>query len=778
MGTSRTVILCALIALPGLASAATFRVGTGAGCTHATIQDAIDAAAADPDVADFIRVTRSATYDNVALDIHDQHVVLLGGYVNCLDEVGDGQRTVLNGDGDHSVVRIHGDGDVVLRYLTLSGGHEPLFDYGYGGGIQIYGGPHLVTVDHLFVTNNEAGHGGGISLRNDVSGDPNQNKLVLGDDVVISFNHAEYTPGAYSSVQGGGIFCFESSVQMVGGGTTTVTANSASLDGGGIGAIECDLEIAPHGTYGSFNGVVLNDAGRDGGGILTEGGSGIGTRLYVTDANRPVYVSGNSAAREGGGIKINTGATVAAWDLIIDGNRSLAEGGGVSMSDGGSDDSTNFYMLSATDTVLPPPPGAVNCAAALRCNSLSENIARDASNQPQSAAALRTRIDPPFGAYGAAYAYLRGTRIADNAGKTLMRVLEPPDFGDVGESWISTRSVSMVGNEVSDTLLETGTSATNGFGNAFYLVDATIAGNLIDGAAVIRSHHNIQLVQSIVWQPGRQVLNLTDGTLDADAIIYDLLSDMDDIPSSPTNFIADPRFMDPEQGDYHLHASSPAIDYLQDGSGVDEDDQTRTVNLALVPDDAFGPRDLGAYERQSIGNLVRNAAFDDDLHIWTDVTPGSSSWSPEDRSGSTSSGSIEIIDDSPAMRVTALTQCVGVPGPALYRLSGWGYVSANHNIGDRPIVAWWYFPNSADCSGAAVDLGETAVADVTTGWHPIGGQYIAVSPAEWTPNTSVLVALVLEKGDDPLFPENGFGRFDDITLVADSDVIFADGFDP
>ncbi|HKE48984.1 MAG TPA: hypothetical protein VKB52_13050, partial [Rhodanobacteraceae bacterium] len=517
MGTSRIAILLALTALPGLASAATFRVGTGAGCTHATIQDAIDAAAGDPGTNDFIRITRSATYDDVALDIHDQDVVLVGGYVNCLDEVGDGQRTVLNGDGDHSVVRIHGDGDVGLRYLTLSGGHEPLFSYGYGGGIQIYGGPHVVNADHLFVTNNEAGHGGGISLRNDVSGDPNQNRLVLGDDVVISFNHAEYTAGAYSLVQGGGIFCYESSVQMTGGGTTSILANTASFDGGGIGAIECDLEIAPHGTYGSFNGIVLNEAGRDGGGLLVEGFSGGNTRFYVTDANRPVYVAGNSAEREGGGIKINTGATVYAWELIVDGNRSLAEGGGVSISDGGSDGDSALYMLSETDALDPAPPAAVNCAAALACNSLSGNIARDASNEPQAAAAVRVRNDPPFGAFGNASAVLRGTRVAGNSGRNLVRVIEMPDFGDIGDAYASFDNASITGNDVSEALMQTGAAPTNDDHDALHIEDSTIAGNLIGGPAAIASHHAITLRSSIVWQPGRQVLHLSEGTPDVDA---------------------------------------------------------------------------------------------------------------------------------------------------------------------------------------------------------------------------------------------------------------------
>src|SRR4029450_5681970 len=126
-----------------------------------------------------------------------------------------------------------------------------------------------------------------------VSGDPSQVQLVLGDDTLISFNHADFAPGPGSLVQGGGIYCLESSIKMIGGGTMSILSNTAGQDGGGIGAIECDLTIAPHGVYGSFNGLVLNEAGRDGGGLLVEGFSGGGTKFYATNPNAPVYVSGN-----------------------------------------------------------------------------------------------------------------------------------------------------------------------------------------------------------------------------------------------------------------------------------------------------------------------------------------------------------------------------------------------------------------------------------------------------------------------------------------------------
>lgn len=757
--------------------AATFIVGAGSGCTHATIQDAIDDAAADPDVADFIRVTRGVTYEGIHLDIHDQHLVLLGGFANCQSGTEDDTRTVLNGNGDDSVIRIHGSGDIVLRKLTLSGGHQPLFDYGYGGGIQIDDGPHLVSLDHMFVTGNEAGHGGGISVRNGENGDPSFVRLVLGDGVVISFNHAEFAPTAGSGIQGGGIYCHESSIVWNGGGQTSILSNTASLDGGGIGAEECDLTIAPHGTYGSFNGLVLNEAGRDGGGLAVAGHSGGGTMFYVTDPDRPVHVSGNLAEREGGGIKINTDALVAGWDLIIDGNRSYSEGGGVSLSDDGG--VTYLYLLGTPgDSLIAAPPGAVNCAADKQCNSLSGNIARDGSNQPQGAAAVRVRCDPSFAGVGWTEAVLHGTRIAGNSGKNVARILEPPDLLDDGVVFAVLAGVAIIGNDVSEAVLQTGEAPTNRSGNALYIEAATIAGNTIAASSVIRSHHRMELKQSIVWQPGKQVLSLSEGTPDDGAIVYLLGSDLDGIPPSPTNFIADPRFLDPATGDFHLHASSLAIDYAPAGSGVDADDHPRTVDLALVPNDGFGTQDLGAYERQSIGNLVRNAEFDEDLHIWTNDAPAATSWYAYDHAGAATSGALEVYDTSAATRVVGLSQCVGIPGPGIYRLDGygWSWEDTIFAVPDHPILGWVLRPDSADCSGAATGTGE-AQAPTAGGWQAIGAQYIVVDAADWTPGTTVEVELIQEKTADGFGGDSDPILFDGIALVPDSDRIFADGFD-
>lgn len=775
MWTLRTAILLSLTALPGLASASTFRVGAGSGCTHATIQDAIDDAAADPDVADFIRVTRGITYEDIHLDIHDQHLVLQGGYANCQSETEDDTRTVLNGNGDDSVIRIHGYGDVVLRKLTLTGGHEPLFDYGYGGGVQIDDGPHLVTLDHMFVTGNEAGHGGGISVRNGENGDPGFVKLVLGDDVVVSFNHAEFAPTASSGIQGGGIYCHESSIVWNGGGTTSIASNTASLDGGGIGAEECDLTIAPRGTYGSFNGLVLNEAGRDGGGLALAGHSGGGTSFYVADPERPVYVAGNSAGREGGGIKLNTGAHAIGWDLILDGNRSFDEGGGISVFAGGSTLDLDESVFEMRSTLEGAPDGAVHCAPGKGCNSISGNIAEDDSGVPQQGAAIRVMANGGFGGNLTSTADVGGVVIEGNVGANLARLRVDCNSPGLSNSILDLRGAAIFGNSLSGSLVLNSDSPLGCYGN-LNITSSTIAGNAIGGTNVIGSNDHVSIASSIVWQPANRVLE-ADGLDDGD-VQYLVASDLTGIPPSPTNFVADPRFVDPERGDFRLHASSPAIDFAPASGGLDIDGAPRSVNLALVPDDGFGPQDAGAYERQSIGNLVRNADFDEDLHIWTNAAPAATSWYVYDHAGSTASGSLEVYDMSAATRVVGLSQCVGIPGPGFYRLGGFGLSWENiyPPIPDHPILGWILRHDSADCSGAPIASGEMQ-APTAGGWQSIPAQFIAVDAAEWTPGTTLEVQLIQEKTDNPLGGNSDPVLFDGIVLVPDSDRIFADGFD-
>ena len=127
--------------------------------------------------------------------------------------------------------------------------------------------PHLVSLSHVLVTGNEAGHGGGISVRQRHFRRSEPGSTPTRRRYGHFLQHRAVPPVAGSQIQGGGIYCIESTILMNGGGARRLSATHASQDGGGIGAVDCDMTIAPHGTFGSFNGLVLNEAGRDGGGL-------------------------------------------------------------------------------------------------------------------------------------------------------------------------------------------------------------------------------------------------------------------------------------------------------------------------------------------------------------------------------------------------------------------------------------------------------------------------------------------------------------------------------
>ena len=226
---------------PAPALSATFRVGMEGGCTHSTIQAAVDATAASPGF-DYVRITRSQNYPDQSVRIHGRDVFLEGGFANCQSPTPDSGRAAVSGAGPlrGSVFTIF-DGIVSLADLVIVSG-DPQGD---GGGIFVDNPSTRPTTLRLFnvhVEQNTANRGGGISVQG--RRDPVDNvRLVLASDTVVK--------GNYAFADGGGIHCRNATVEISGARSLVPARSSASNHppGTAVGFVLC---AAPSGYAGSL----------------------------------------------------------------------------------------------------------------------------------------------------------------------------------------------------------------------------------------------------------------------------------------------------------------------------------------------------------------------------------------------------------------------------------------------------------------------------------------------------------------------------------------------
>lgn len=600
-------VLSTLLVLPAMQAFADVdvRVGAGAGCSTSNIQLAINGANPANGVTNIL-IARNVAYNAQQLDINGRNVRLIGGFADCSQILPDATKTIINGAGGsaNTVITVRGaTATVAFQNLEVAGGDEVTTSAGRGGGFAIAGGPHAhVAFDNVLIDNNQAGYGGGIYVDNEHSSTAADVFVEIGSNVAINGNH-----GAYG---GGGIWCRNARVHMIGSNSfvvlnTTSAAAGVLGPGGGIRAQNCEMDIASAGAFGS---VSLNTAGGAGGGLSVTGERSI-TRLYTQVPSRPVSINGNTAGGIGGGIDIGSSAIVTGWDLVVDGNRSYAGGGGVSIfdNDGAYVDRARLTMLGRlVGAPNDPATGgiAVLCATGLACNRVSNNIARNTDGQAMPAAALRAQADGssgPAASTGFVEADLQGTRLTANAGESLLRLYSPSS----GIPRVSLNGAVVSANAVTGTLLHNPDDPFAGQHGILGVYATTVAGNDIGGGEVIRSvgREGLLLLRSIVWQPGKRAAVSTDGQgFFADSIDYVLGNDLTGLPSSAHNLQQDPRFENAAAGNFRTQRSSPAVDVAPlehpawQPDFLEADNAARVVDLVSVPD-AFGAQDLGAFER-------------------------------------------------------------------------------------------------------------------------------------------------------------------------------------
>jgi len=744
---SRTRLLAAAFAIGSLCShsagAVTFFVGGNeAACTHHTLQAAVDALSDDSPSE--IHVANSATYTEVALVVDSKNVRIIGGYALCSDATPSG-RTVLDGanNGEHSVVRFSDETTATLQNFEIRNGHQG--NDSHGGGINFTGHGSL-TLNNDNVHDNECGFGAGLNVGPDGAA-----TIAITGDTQITGNTA--THDDTQDGEGGGIH-IEGNTNLVVSGTSNLIWLNEAVNGGGLAVLAPAKATL---SSGSAVPLLANNTATNGGGAYVGGSAAL---LLYSTSNAPFGVVNNVATGSGGGIALWGGAVLCANDYNVSGN--LAPQGSAIDASGNS----AVYLNNNLVGTCPTASGYVHCTAGTTCNAISQNVTEDPGTGTHTDGAT-IHLNSGSTLTGT-WLQMRG----NGGGNTLL------DDNNDGET-VSLTSCLLADNIDSGALVKTVDNSPISFANC------TLAYNTVGHAYAMEFDDDYKIIDSILWHPNNQSATESDGN--SVIVVQNTIShDIFGMGTDPTfTTITDPRFVDYAHGDYHLQVASPAVDYFAGTGGVDLDGMPRTVRLDLVPLGGpprhAGATDLGAFERQDIGNLALDGGFDADLRLWNEVTADATAWdSSRDHAGDTGSGSAHVDVPRSATPVSGLTQCIHVPGPSGYDLDGYALAPGNISIGhDAPSLHWKLRYDSDTCVGTTNAEGDLNIPAGSPDWHhALAPALINVPANRWKATTTIEVTLVVAEGNITSGGDTA-AWFDGISLVPhDADIIFQDGFDP
>ena len=574
-------------------------------CTYNSIQDALSASYA---CTTTIRVTREHTYTTQHLTLNGttKPLTLQGEAdgVTC-DQLAHCPVTDLTHchaattqplvtiDGNNtagSVLTITGNSTLTLRDLTITrGSADPSVG---GGGIQ-FDGTGSLALDTTTVSFNFAGYGGGINI----NGNGGAATLTLDANSLVLENTAQYDGGGIRLTGQARLFALQP--------YTLIGYNQAPNGyGGGIAVVSpARIDV---GSPGYNGGPVLqfNNAAYGGGisAIAADINQVAIVRLFTTASDGPVGVSINSASHTGGGIylkpKVTGGlfggfgfATLCARDFRIDSNVAQ-EGTAIYVDEDNSFDGKylggEVYLNNDAGNECNTPEtmsslGALACSAGTACNTINDNAAQDGSGTPTAGATILAQT----------YAGLAVSRVGmrGNHGAHVIRSFGPNPSN--GTAFIADCLIA--DNELTAEMIRVD---NDGNGAGYTTVDGcTIVNNSNQGAPVIFSGHAFALYRSIVDEAGIDTWHSSDL---ADRVAsYVLATDIFTLPDGPGLYEGQPTYADAATGDYHLQPSSLGVDFAPKNGGQDLDGKPRDIDLSEVPN-AFGPRDVGAYELQYV----------------------------------------------------------------------------------------------------------------------------------------------------------------------------------
>jgi hypothetical protein len=300
----KRVLLLAMLATlsVGNLQAAIFTVGIGPGCTHATIQNALDAATDNGPGSDQIRL--SGDFSNVAV-VAVSAMDIQGGWSNCTSTTPPTSgRSFLFGNSAQTVMAVgaNGGASISIANINLRNGGALSSDLNgiSGGGLQVSGSCYVSTT-RVGIYNNAAARGGGIYVASPAS-------LLLDVDTAVYQNTARHGGGLY--IEGATVRSFAQVIQI---NDNIARYNPTNFVGGNGGGIYIKRDVSTN-ARGAFETILFeenlpyvggiefarNRADDRGGAIHLEGPN---TEVIGAELN---FIQ-NSAGQSGGAVNIYNG---------------------------------------------------------------------------------------------------------------------------------------------------------------------------------------------------------------------------------------------------------------------------------------------------------------------------------------------------------------------------------------------------------------------------------------------------------------------------------------
>lgn len=588
---------------------ALFTVGPHANCDFTSLQTAIDFAGD----GDTIRVAASDGYPGLVYALHQKSLTIQGGYSSCDLSATPSGRTVLNAQGHSERLLDVWDGGntrmrVKLENLELRGGNGGLLVEGQFGRLAV----ELVNV---WIQGNHAlTSGGGVRVRiTGLTADnwTNDPILTLDNDTVLAQNS--------TTADGGGLFCSsglpasQQNRTVVRFGASLVVSNSAGGNGGGVASTGCRRMWLYTGGPVAFiiptGGVFLNSAGGLGGGLYVAGGGEMqvsgGIHMHFGLGLAPL-INGNDAQSGGGAAVTGTSSLLVLQGAQVHGNSAEEVAGGILVTDHAE---LRMGALQISDPCKPTQSGGGQSSAG-PCSRLQNNTAQ------QTGAALMVR--------NGGQARITQTRIINN------QIHNPEGVASVIAVNYNTAVASEPARLVIDSSQITANKARHvaysGNGSELEINWSTVADNEITHGmarswATSGTENRVSLGSSIFWGNTSSTLVTRGDTgeiwMGADCVIAQVGEASSGLDSAFGYRSTDPQFLAPQDGDYRLGPTSPAIDFCDDytSSVVSRDLGGNQRNQVWTgptpgPNPGLGHYDLGAFEAQLGDDVIFRDGFE------------------------------------------------------------------------------------------------------------------------------------------------------------------------